>query len=159
MTRETLASLRDVDGVYGCLVVSPTGALVAHDLPSWMQGASVGDAGGRIARLRETLAQDGPLDWCVIRFAEHKLFLRAVGELIYTVIARADIDATALRMAMTLTARRFPTLPPPPHPVEPERPAAVPPPLPSSTPKATGMPFGGSGARPRTYRGRRIDEG
>jgi len=167
MPHALLAPLRDVDGVYGSLLVSSEGDLVADDLPSWMAGASLVAATGRIARLRETLAPEGPLDWCAIRYAEHKLFLKSAGELTFTVVGRADTDATALRMAITLASRRLPSLE-----VEVEVELAAepeleptltpalppPPPVPSPPRRPSSSPFGASTSRARTYRGRRIDD-
>ena len=74
---ETLQSLRDVDGVQGSFVVAPSGALVAKDLPAIFDGELFSEVGPRIARLYETFLSGGEeMDACVLRYAEHKLYVR-----------------------------------------------------------------------------------
>jgi predicted regulator of Ras-like GTPase activity (Roadblock/LC7/MglB family) len=170
-----LGSLRDVEGVYGSFALSADGAVLASDLPRWMEHAHLDDAGARLARLRETLAPDRSLDWCAIRFTEHKLFLRSAGDRILCVLASAGTDATALKMAATPVSRRLgdapfveraPIAPEPPTTVEIEvdLPRDDPPaPIARAHPPRTTAPppFAKPGTvatdRVRTYRGRRVD--
>ncbi|HTQ02891.1 MAG TPA: roadblock/LC7 domain-containing protein [Polyangiaceae bacterium] len=104
---ETLASLRDVDDVRGSFLLSAQGRLVARDLPSMFHSEIFSEIGPRLVRLRETLETDGDdLSALTLRFSEHKLHLRTVGELLLGVVTSAKVNGPALRMAINLVARR-----------------------------------------------------
>jgi hypothetical protein len=90
-----LTGLRDVDDVHGSFVVAATGQP---------------DVGPRLVRLRETLDSSGPaMTQLVLRFAEHKLYVRAVGRVLLCVLTGARVNGPALRMATNLVAKRVET--------------------------------------------------
>jgi len=107
------------------------------------------EVGARLSRFVETLAADGDeVASAVLRFDEHRLYVTRFAHGLLAVIAANDINAAALRMAVTLTTRR----------IEPELLALMtnPPPPVATTPSLTPPPVSVAGSHgvPRTYRGR-----
>jgi predicted regulator of Ras-like GTPase activity (Roadblock/LC7/MglB family) len=104
---QTLAGLRDVDDVRGSFLLNDDGSLLARDLPALFHSDIFVEIGPRLARLRETLESEGDLmSSLTLRFAEHKLHLRAIGALLLGVVTSAKVNGPALRMAINLVARR-----------------------------------------------------
>jgi predicted regulator of Ras-like GTPase activity (Roadblock/LC7/MglB family) len=102
-----LSALRDVDGVFGSFVVSKTGALAGRDLPAVFEDRVLSEVGPRLVRLHDTLSAGGQtLDSCVMRFADHKLHVRVLQNGLLCVLTSNQANASALKMAVTLTARR-----------------------------------------------------
>jgi predicted regulator of Ras-like GTPase activity (Roadblock/LC7/MglB family) len=168
MISQVLTAVRDVDGVHGSFVVTKTGALVGKDLPAMFDDAVLTEVGRRIARLNEGLSAGGQdFDNCVMRFADHKLYLRSVPNGFLCVLSTNGVNTPALKMALTLTSRRVD-----PMIVEPEGVAAAaaatplsstlstnpPPPVSTATPASTSEPpkFGDSRRPAATYRGHRV---
>lgn len=104
----TLGALRDVGGIQGSFVVSRSGALLAKDLPAVFDDGLFAVVGPRIARLHETLVKDGEgLAHVVMRFNEHKLHLRSAPFGFLCALSDLGINVSALKMALTLVARRL----------------------------------------------------
>jgi predicted regulator of Ras-like GTPase activity (Roadblock/LC7/MglB family) len=104
---ESLRMLRDVEGVHGSFVVSTNGALVDSDLPAIFDGDLLGEVGARIARLYETFfSGGGDMETCVLRYAEHKLYIRKMTWGILGVLSAVGINLPALRMVANLVIRR-----------------------------------------------------
>jgi predicted regulator of Ras-like GTPase activity (Roadblock/LC7/MglB family) len=104
---QTLSSLRDIQGVHGSFFVSPAGRLVSKDLPSVFDEALFAEVGPRVVRLQETLTSTGDdLEMCLLRFAEHKLFMRPTVTGSLCVLMSAAVNLPALKMAVNLAARR-----------------------------------------------------
>jgi predicted regulator of Ras-like GTPase activity (Roadblock/LC7/MglB family) len=120
---ETLQALRDVEGVYGSFVISRAGALVASDLPAIFDAQLFDEVGPRITRLCETFASGGEeLDGCVLRYPEHKLYLRSMAWGLIGVLSAVAVNKPALRMVVNLVIRRIdpevvPSLRPPAPPI------------------------------------------
>jgi predicted regulator of Ras-like GTPase activity (Roadblock/LC7/MglB family) len=133
---DTLRNLRDVQGVYGSFVIAGTGALVAKDLPDVFDGNVFAEVGPRITRLWETLLSGGEdLDACVLRYLDHKVYLRRMTWGLIGVISGVTVNMPALRMVANLVIRRIdpdvtPSLRPTGPPAASERPliASGPPP-------------------------------
>ncbi|HEX3850806.1 MAG TPA: hypothetical protein VHW01_07550, partial [Polyangiaceae bacterium] len=91
------------------------------------------------------------LDHCVMRFADHKLYLRSVPNGFLCVLSTNGVNTPALKMALTLTARRV-------DPLISEAAAApspsVIPPRASEAPKSSGAVS--EGGRRVSYRGHRV---
>jgi predicted regulator of Ras-like GTPase activity (Roadblock/LC7/MglB family) len=105
---EHLRMLRDVDGVHGSFVVAESGSLVDRDLPAAFDEALFAEVGPRIARLFETFVSGGKdLETCVLRYAEHKLYVRKMTWGIMAVLSSAGINLAALRMVTNLVVRRI----------------------------------------------------
>jgi predicted regulator of Ras-like GTPase activity (Roadblock/LC7/MglB family) len=153
MINQILSAMRDVDGVHGSFVVTKSGALAGKDLPAMFDDAVLTEVGRRIARLNEGLSAGGQdFENCVMRFADHKLHLRAVPHGFLCVLSTNGVNTPALKMALTLTSRRVD-----PMIVEPDYVAA---PSPSVSPPPTSEPPRASPSEsPRrqvaTYRGHR----
>jgi hypothetical protein len=147
-----LGALRDVAGVHGSFVLKLTGELVGKDLPAVFHDELFVEVGGRLSRFVETMAADGDeVTSAILRFDEHRLYVTRFAHGLLAVITANDINAAALRMALTLTTRRLEPeivalLTSPPPPVEARNGSLTPPP-PS---------LAGSHGAPRTYRGRII---
>jgi|GEM_PF-841708 len=116
MSREQLAvgvasalnSLRDIAGVHGSFVVSQTGELIGKDLPSVFDEHVFAEVGPRIVRLRETFGSVGDdMDGCLLRYSEHKLFLKAMNEGTVGVLLTLAANMPALKMAVSLAVRRM----------------------------------------------------
>lgn len=145
----SLTALRDVAGVHGSFVLRPTGELLGKDLPAVFHDELFVEVGARLSRFVETMAADGDeVASAILRFDEHRLYVTRFAHGLLCVIASNDINAAALRMAVTLTTRR----------IEPEVVAMLtsPPPPVSTSPSLTPPPpsVAGSHGAPRTYRGR-----
>jgi len=185
---DSLRTLRDVQGVFGSFVLSGTGSLVSKDLPAVFDEAVFEEVGPRITRLYETFSTGGEdLDSVMLRYFEHKLYLRKMAWGILGILSGTQINLPALRMAGNLVARRIDpdvaaTVSRAPSP--PVRPTpsvrSDPGPAGGSSPPATGRsamappgaartplvqttadefePAPGSRRQARMYRGRRIDE-
>jgi predicted regulator of Ras-like GTPase activity (Roadblock/LC7/MglB family) len=105
---ETLRMLRDVDGVHGSFVIAGTGTLVDSDLPAIFDAQVLGQIGPRIARLYETFfSGGGDMETCVLRYAEHKLYIRRMTWGIIAVLSGVAVNLPALRMVANLVIRRI----------------------------------------------------
>ncbi len=124
---EMLRALRDVDGVYGSFVIARTGALIASDLPPIFDADLFDEVGPRITRLYETFRTGGEeLEGCVLRYAEHRLYVRTMAWGLIGVLSAVAVNKPALRMVVNLVIRR----------VDPEVvPSLRPPVPPSATPQ------------------------
>lgn len=139
MIESMLSALRDVDGVFGSFVVAKTSVVVGKDLPPVFDDGVLASVGPRLMRLQETLSASGKtLDSCVLHFADHKLHVRVLQNGLLCVLTSSRANASALKMAVTLTARRVdPLIIDAPPRSEPAPPASTSqPPPPSVTRKA-----------------------
>jgi hypothetical protein len=144
-----LSALRDVAGVHGSFVLQLSGELLGKDLPTVFHDDLFIEVGARLSRFIETMAAEGDeVSSAVLRFDEHRLYVTRFAHGLLAVIAANEINAAALRMALTLTTRR----------IEPEIVALMtsPPPPVAPSPSMTPPPvsLAGSHGAPRTYRGR-----
>jgi hypothetical protein len=146
----SLAALRDVAGVHGSFLLKLNGDLVGKDLPSVFHDELFVDVGSRLSRFIETMAADGDeVASAILRFDEHRLYVTRFSLGLLAVITANDVNAAALRMALTLTIRRL----------EPELAVLLTSPPPPVAPLSTTPPppsLAGSHGVPRTYRGRII---
>src|SRR5579862_7118264 len=105
---DSLRSLRDVPGVYGSFVLAGSGALIARDLPDVFDGNLFAEVGPRMTRLWETLLSAGDeLDACVLRYLEHKVYVRRMTWGLIGVISGVTVNMPALRMVANLIVRRI----------------------------------------------------
>ena len=106
--RTILMALKDIDGISGSFAVGTTGALVARDMPSVFDDGSLSEAGERLVRMGEPLADIGDqLDLAVIRFQDHKVYLKVLSAGMLCVLAHPKVNVAALRMAVNLVGRRI----------------------------------------------------
>ena len=104
---QSLRTLRDVQGVYGSFVIAGTGALVASDLPAAFDGGLFEEVGPRVTRLYETfLSGAEELDACMLRFAEHKIYLRKMTWGVIGILSAVGVNMPALRMVANLVIRK-----------------------------------------------------
>jgi predicted regulator of Ras-like GTPase activity (Roadblock/LC7/MglB family) len=147
----SLGTLKDVSGILGSFVFTQEGRLVAREIPALFDDTSLSEASGRLMRLCDTFAAVGDrLDIAVVRFRDHKLYLKALGPGMLCIVAEGAVNMPALRMAANLVGRRIaPAL---------ERAATSPPPAPSAPPDSA-EPRHGTMAPPgmRRFRGRTVE--
>lgn len=176
---ETLRTLRDVQGVYGSFVVSSNGVLVARDLPTIFDGDLFAALGPRVTRLYETIGSGGDeLESCMLRYGEHKVYLRRIAWGVIGVLSTVAVNMPALRMVSNLVIRKIdpevhaasspsvlPPAAPPPRTISrpPDRfvpPPPVPPlPPPAPAEPSSRTPVNPQSARPvRMYRGRPVTD-
>ena len=66
------------------------------------------EAGSRLCRVKEAFAAGGDdLEAGVLRFGDHKIFLKSVGSSMLCILAEGGINMPALRMAANLVGRRI----------------------------------------------------
>ena len=105
---ESLRTLRDVEGVFGSFVISSSGALVSKDLPAVFDNDLLSEVGPRITRLYETFSSGGrELDSVMLRYFEHKLYLRKMAWGLIGILSGIEVNLPALRMVGNLVARRI----------------------------------------------------
>jgi predicted regulator of Ras-like GTPase activity (Roadblock/LC7/MglB family) len=103
-----LAPLRDVPGVGGSFVISDMGRLLARDMPPVFGDNVLGEVGPRALRLRDTLAYAGEdMESAVLRYADYLLFLRPLSDGVLCVLTSQGVNLPAVKMAMSLCARRL----------------------------------------------------
>jgi len=104
----SLGTLKDVTGILGSFVVTDDGRLVAREIPPMFDDTALAEAGGRLTRLRDTFAAVGDrLDVAVVRFRDHKLYLKTIGTGMLCIVAEGAVNMPALRMAANLVGRRI----------------------------------------------------
>jgi predicted regulator of Ras-like GTPase activity (Roadblock/LC7/MglB family) len=103
-----LHMLRDVEGVHGSFVIAGTGSLVDSDLPPIFDSDLLGEVGARISRLFETFfSGGGDMETCVLRYSEHKVYIRKTTWGIIGVLSTVGVNLSALRMVANLVVRRI----------------------------------------------------
>jgi len=102
-----LGGLFDLAGVHGSFIVSGGGAIAARALSDMIDDATLEEVGARILRLGETLGAVGlEPELCVLRFAEHKLYVKTMPGGALAIVTSGDVSVPALRMAANLVARK-----------------------------------------------------
>ena len=88
------------------MLVGDDGGLVAWNMPDTLEMEVLDEVGAKIVRLRDAFrVVDENVDACVVRFAEHKLWLKAAAGGLLCVLARPDVNLPALRMAARVILR------------------------------------------------------
>lgn len=106
--RVSLITLKDVFGITGSFVFNRGGDLVARELPSMFDDTALGEASSRLMRLHETFAAAGDqLDVAVLRFRDHKLYVKTLPAGALCIISDGAVNMPALRMAANLVGRRI----------------------------------------------------
>lgn len=144
----SLGTLRDVSGILGSFVFTEEGRLVAREIPAMFDDVALTEASGRLTRLRDTFAAVGDqMDIAVVRFRDHKLYLKAIGAGMLCIVTEGAVNMPALRMAANLVSRRIgpalqnaATLTPEPPPSETPPPAAKPRQMPPGMRRFRGSP-------------------
>lgn len=102
-----LGSLFDLPEVYGSFLVTPAGNIAARAIPQIVDDATLAEVGGRIIRLGDTFQTIGiSPDLCVVRFIDHKLYVKTLPAGVLCIVTGAGISVPALRMAANLVARK-----------------------------------------------------
>ena len=149
----SLATLKDVAGIAGSFVCTPNGRVVAREISPLFDDAVLVEAGSRLVRMREAFAAGGDeLEVGVVRFRDHRLYLKSVGDSLLCILAEGAVNMPSLRMAANLVGRRIggavAQLEAEPPPVRTQQPPAAPPPPRRMAEAPPGM---------RRFRGRTLD--
>jgi len=150
----SLATLKDVAGIAGSFVCTPNGRVVAREISPLFDDGALVEAGSRLVRMREAFAAGGDeLEVGVVRFRDHRIYLKSVGDSLLCILAEGAVNMPSLRMAANLVGRRIggavAQLEAEPPPVRAPPPPAAPPAPPRRTSEAPpGM---------RRFRGRTLD--
>jgi predicted regulator of Ras-like GTPase activity (Roadblock/LC7/MglB family) len=106
--RASLATLKDVAGIMGSFVCMPDGRLVSREIPAVFDDGALIEAGSRLIRFREAFAAGGDdLEVGVIRFRDHRIYMKVVGTSMLMIMAEGEVNMPALRMAANLVGRRI----------------------------------------------------
>jgi predicted regulator of Ras-like GTPase activity (Roadblock/LC7/MglB family) len=106
--RASLGTLKDIAGITGSFVFTHGGQLVARELPTLFDDTALAEASGRLTRLRDTFAALGDaLEVAVVRFRDHKLYVKSFGAGMLCIVADGAVNMPALRMAANLVSRRI----------------------------------------------------
>jgi predicted regulator of Ras-like GTPase activity (Roadblock/LC7/MglB family) len=106
--RVSLVTLKDVYGITGSFVFTRAGDLVARELPAMFDDVALSEASSRLNRLQETFAAAGDqVDVAVLRFRDHKLYIKALPSGALCIISAGEVNMPALRMAASLVGRRI----------------------------------------------------
>jgi len=100
---EFLSAIRDIDDVWGVFALGHDGSLILWDMPACVSDSTLDEVAPRLARLRDVLTDGAAdLDFCVIRYLRHKLWLRAAANGMVCVVSSPRASRTALKTAMTM---------------------------------------------------------
>jgi predicted regulator of Ras-like GTPase activity (Roadblock/LC7/MglB family) len=106
--RASLVTLKDVYGITGSFIFTRSGHMVARELPPMFDDAALNEAGSRLTRLQETFSAAGEqLDIAVLRFRDHKLYVKSLPAGALCIISDGGVNMPALRMAASLVGRRI----------------------------------------------------
>jgi hypothetical protein len=109
--RQLLRTLVDIEGTVGSFVLSDGGGLVATDLPATFDAAAFDEAGPRIIRLAELGGSYGEQTrFFVIRFTEHKLYVRVLSGAFLGVLLTPSASLPSLKAAAGVLGRRIEAL-------------------------------------------------
>lgn len=103
-----LSTLKDVAGIAGSFVFTDSGQVLAREMHPMFDDVALGEASERLTRFRDTFAAVGEqLDLAVIRFQDHRLYLKVVNGGMLCILADGVVNMAALRMAANLVALRL----------------------------------------------------
>ncbi len=149
--RASLATLKDVAGITGSFVCTNDGRLVAREIPALFEDAVLSEAGSRLLRVGETFAAQGDdIETAVVRFGDHRLYLKTIGGGMLCIVVAGPVNMPALRMAANLVGRRIAPAVSQVQRVPPPAPPATPAPVPSAA-RSQGIPG------MRRFRGRAVE--
>lgn len=104
----TLAGFEDVPGVIGSFLAASDGSILAIAMPRFVSEDELRRVGPRARSIFDTFDEAGQLaESCVLRFAEHRLYLKPLGIGMLCVLTQTDVNYAALRMAARLIARKL----------------------------------------------------
>jgi predicted regulator of Ras-like GTPase activity (Roadblock/LC7/MglB family) len=106
---QLLRSLRDVQGVTGSFVTSHDGQLLWRDMPAYFPNEALAEVAPRAARIFESWSADTENAECLVRFAEHKLYLHRLPDGLLCALLRSDVHMPSMRTAVHLVCRHLAT--------------------------------------------------
>src|SRR3954465_14726914 len=92
----------------GSFVCTPDGRLVSREISPVFDDGALAEAGSRLLRMREAFAAGGDeMEVGVIRFRDHRIYTKTLGNSMLMILTEADVNMPALRMAANLVGRRI----------------------------------------------------
>jgi predicted regulator of Ras-like GTPase activity (Roadblock/LC7/MglB family) len=105
---QILATLKDVGGVHGSFVVTRDGDLFARDIAEMLTSDLLAEVAPRVVRIGDAFAAEGgQVMSCLVRYADHALFLRGMTRGTLCVLTVPEINMPALKMGANLAVRRL----------------------------------------------------
>ena len=81
---------------------------MAREIPALFDDGVLVEAGSRLVRMREAFAAGGDeLEVGVVRFRDHRIYLKSVGDSLLCILAEGAVNMPSLRMAANLVGRRI----------------------------------------------------
>jgi hypothetical protein len=106
---ELLSPICDIDDVWGVFALGPDGSLILWDMPACISDSTLDEVAPRLVLLRDAFTGGAPdLDFCVIEYARHTLWLRAAANGMVCVVSSPRASRSALKTVMTMALRRLP---------------------------------------------------
>ena len=105
-----LRALRDIEGVLGSFLVTDRGHVLGRDAPAACGTDVLEMVGGRLSQLCDAFVSadiGGPFESTTLYFADHKLHVRALGNVFLIAVATAAVNLPALKMAMNMLGRQL----------------------------------------------------
>jgi hypothetical protein len=107
-TQQLLSSISQMDGVWATFLLSRSGELLLWDVPRIITEDVLDNVAFPLSRLREALGRGDPaIDFCVLRFAAHRLCLHATADGMICILTSPAVNLPALKIAATMTLRRL----------------------------------------------------
>ena len=153
-----LRSLRDIDGVLGSFLLDERGQLLAQDMPSLFDQATLAHVSARLSQLRGALewGAAAPFEGCTARFGSQLLLLRATQGRTLCVLCPLGTNLNTLQMGLNLVARRLAAQPQSSAPAAPALRAPPQPPARSSQPPLDEPAQQDPNSTTRFFRGRPV---
>lgn len=102
-----LQELKDVDGVFGSILLDEQGGVCERDFPAMFSDDTLQEAAARVMRWVALSESTGPsADTLLMTFPDYKMVVRRHPGRLLVAIAETRTNVPALRMAMNLILRR-----------------------------------------------------
>jgi hypothetical protein len=106
--RELLAPICRLDGIWATFVLSGTGQLKLWDVPRVLTEEALDQVSTPLVSLCDALGRGySEIDFCVLRFAKHRLCLHATADGMVCIVASPAVNMPALKTAAAITLRRL----------------------------------------------------
>ena len=106
--RDLLSPIRRLDGIWATFVLSGTGQLMLWDVPRVLTEETLDQVAAPLVSLCDALGRGySEIDFCVLRYAKHRLCLHATADGMICVVAAPAVNMPALKTAAAVTLRRL----------------------------------------------------
>ena len=105
-----LRALRDIEGVLGSFLVAERGRLLGRDAPEAAATDVLETVGARLEQLCDAFVGadiGGAFESTTLHFQQHKLHVRALGNVFLIAVVTAAVNLPALKMAIHMLGRQL----------------------------------------------------